>query len=429
MFDSESLWVFHGTSIGVILLMALVNVYHYVISREKFILYYILFQLFSASMWIRNIWLFDDLEPNFDLPVNSIIIYTTLLGFDITWGLFIQHFFKTKKTSPGIHITASVYIYFLLPGALLFGIIWQDLFLGLQIHRAISFAAVLTILGFSINMTIKKYAGAFYFMLANLLLVIGTIVTLLANLYIIPLSLYTFFAIQIGSALDAVIFYFGILSLLKFHKDRINKNQRAIINSSKLNHHFLFNALESIRTYIKKHPDQVSEYIDSYEHVMTHYENMCSQHYVNLQDEIDFLKAYLLIESRNRKVPFSYEFIVSENINTKKVKIPSLVIQPLLENVIKHSFHPEQKQDHIKVTINSSKKGSIECSISDNGAGQKKEAPKSLYKNKSMGLELIEERMRLLSKQSYPSRKNILFKEYSDNNPIGHSTIIVINYQ
>ena len=122
---------------------------------------------------------------------------------------------------------------------------------------------------------------------------------------------------------------------------------------------------------------------------------------------------YIKLEQQRFDDKFDYKINIDNDIDTKHYVIPSLLLQPFIENSIWHGFMHKKENDGM-LTINLEKFGdSIICVIEDNGIGREKS--KELNKNrskthKSLGLKITESRLRLINK----SRKDNLYIEYVD---------------
>ena len=125
---------------------------------------------------------------------------------------------------------------------------------------------------------------------------------------------------------------------------------------------------------------------------------------ITLQEEISTLENYLLIEKFCNGDRFDYEIHCDDRIESDYVKIPPMLLQPFVENAIKHGLkHMNGKRGLIRIRFR--EEGNfLECSVTDNGIGRKKseelnKTSKETY-HKSTALLVTQERLDLLKTES-----------------------------
>jgi two-component system, LytTR family, sensor kinase len=159
---------------------------------------------------------------------------------------------------------------------------------------------------------------------------------------------------------------------------------------AQINPHFLFNSLNSVAALIADQPRAAEEMIirlaKIFRHVLTYHDRPFS----SVNEEIAFLQTYLEIE----KVRFGDRLQVSFDIqeSVKQVSVPTLILQPLVENSIKHGLGPKVGENQL--TIRARKQTNyLELTVEDNGVGASR--PKKLVARNSIGLGLrnVEERL------------------------------------
>ncbi|MGL5000569.1 MAG: LytS/YhcK type 5TM receptor domain-containing protein [Cetobacterium sp.] len=164
---------------------------------------------------------------------------------------------------------------------------------------------------------------------------------------------------------------------------------------SQINPHFLFNALNTITSFVRFNPTKAREIIiDLSIYLRYNLEN--SANLVPLKKELEQVKAYINIEKArfNSKFEVFYEF--DENIDD--IKIPSLTIQPLVENSIKHGVLKQQDLGEVKISISKIDSNKCLVSIEDNGVGINPEVVKNINKKieKNIGLKNVHNRLKLI---------------------------------
>lgn len=142
---------------------------------------------------------------------------------------------------------------------------------------------------------------------------------------------------------------------------------------TKINPHFLFNALNAIASTTRKDPQKARELIISLSSYMR-YNLELTDEMIDIEKELQQVKDYVVIE----KARFGSRLQVEYDIDVVDLKIPSLLIQPLVENAIKHGVL-KTKEPGI-VTISVKDNGSfIRISVKDTGVGIEEEIIESLH--------------------------------------------------
>ncbi|MEZ5198867.1 MAG: histidine kinase [Bacteroidales bacterium] len=196
-----------------------------------------------------------------------------------------------------------------------------------------------------------------------------------------------------------------------------------------MNPHFIFNTLNSIQYYMYQH-DKIStnNYLTKFSSLMRKtLEN--SQHTsIPIQDELDALELYQQLESIRFKEKFDYEIEVDEDIDTLLCKIPTMLIQPYVENAICHGLVNKDEKGYLKVSLKQNQQ-SIICSIEDNGIGR--EAAMEIKKEKngshnSLGTKITESRLNLVN-ALYGNNMKMDYTDLKDKNGNPSGTRVVIH--
>lgn len=117
---------------------------------------------------------------------------------------------------------------------------------------------------------------------------------------------------------------------------------------------------------------------------------------VFIENEIEALSLYMDLEGLRFSPPFSYKFSISDKVNPEGDLIPPLILQPFIENSIKHGFRNDRPNQLIKILIDKDDK-ELFCVIEDNGVGRGV-ANSSTVKSKqiSLGMKLTVDRLRII---------------------------------
>lgn len=136
--------------------------------------------------------------------------------------------------------------------------------------------------------------------------------------------------------------------------------------TGQLNPHFLFNSLASIREMISQnHTQQAANYIQTFSNFLRNILKANRLKRISLQQEIEFSRNYLELEQM--RSPFLVKWNIDPDLDLPSIEIPPLLIQPYLENAIKHGISGQQ--DGI-ITLNFTRKNQwVHIIITDNGRG------------------------------------------------------------
>jgi sensor histidine kinase YesM len=158
---------------------------------------------------------------------------------------------------------------------------------------------------------------------------------------------------------------------------------------SRINPHFLYNALNSIAGLAKSDPEKTEHMAIALSDFCRYAINKQNETFSTIEEEAEMAKTYLEIEKTRFGEKFSYSIDISDDC--RKAIIPRFVIQPLIENAIKHGVAKITKTGVVKLHVIKSSEG-LKLSIFDNGPGFP-DMPVSGY-----GLQSIYDKLELLYK-------------------------------
>lgn len=174
---------------------------------------------------------------------------------------------------------------------------------------------------------------------------------------------------------------------------------------SQMDPHFIFNALTSVQAYVlSEEPLKAVTYISLFARLMRQNLENTRQELVTLKTEIETLKLYLELEQlRAGDNGFTYHLTIEENLPDTWL-IPPMLIQPFVENAIKHGFKnlPDEEKGFLKITLNLLNKA-LHCTVEDNGSGLKHNPlvhPPSTSPHQSAGSVITQERLKMACKKT-----------------------------
>ncbi len=199
---------------------------------------------------------------------------------------------------------------------------------------------------------------------------------------------------------------------------------------AQMNPHFLFNSLNSIRNYIiKNEPKIASNYLADFASLMRKILDASQQSKISLQEEVEMLTLYLDLELMRFSNRFTYSFHLDESIKDEDFDIPSMVIQPFVENAIWHGLLNKESDAHLNINFREIENNDYEilCEVIDNGIGRKQSEKfkNKLHKHKSKGIDITKERLKRLSK--IPQNDSIQIIDLEDENGEALGTMVKIH--
>lgn len=199
-----------------------------------------------------------------------------------------------------------------------------------------------------------------------------------------------------------------------------------------MNPHFLFNALNSVQQMILASEDMVAtKYLSRFSKLLRTILVHSDKETISLKEELDILNLYVELESIRFKGSFDYQISCDEDIDTDEIKIPTLLVQPFVENAIWHGLMHKEGERFLKISF-IEEDDFIKCTIEDNGIGRKKAAEMKMAmgqekKHASKGIEVSRERLKALRSKS-GVEGNITITDLQDQNGVGCGTKVEIDF-
>lgn len=227
-----------------------------------------------------------------------------------------------------------------------------------------------------------------------------------------------------------------IATLLKtrasFEKQLSESRMQAL--RSRMNPHFLFNSLNSIKYFILKNEnDTAAFYLNKFSKLLRQILEYSNRETISLQQELETLKIYLEIESLRFDQSFHYDISVDESLVPEQIRVPPLILQPFVENAIWHGLANSDKSDKFCKVEVSKQNGYISISIKDNGVGRAvaaiiKENKTNKLNEESFGMKITEERISIFNTGSNGKLK-IAVEDNIDETALAAGTTINITLQ
>ena len=201
------------------------------------------------------------------------------------------------------------------------------------------------------------------------------------------------------------ILIMGLLAmvLLNVYRQYLSDNEKRVLSleqrmlRSQMNPHFIFNSLNSIKQFIiVNEKEKAVRYLNKFAKLMRKILDGSGKRETSLAEELETVDLYLKIENMRFSNDIDINVQVDPTLNTELIKVPSLVLQPFLENAIWHGLSDKEGDKKIWVHVEREEDLQLRISITDNGIGRElaeERKTKRQHKRKSVGLTNTKERL------------------------------------
>ncbi len=199
-----------------------------------------------------------------------------------------------------------------------------------------------------------------------------------------------------------------LLILLAYLQIR-NSRQQKIANNllalksmrSQMNPHFIFNALNSVNSFIADNDERnANRYLSEFAILMRTVLENSDEDIIPLTKEIELIELYVKLEHNRFKDKFTYHVFVDSNINLDDFNIPPMLLQPYIENAIWHGLRYKEEPGELLISMEIFDKETVRIVIQDDGIGRKKSKElktENQLKRKSKGMITIKNRIAILN--------------------------------
>jgi hypothetical protein len=428
---------------SILFFMGLFLLLQFFFSRQRYFLYY---SFYLFSMWFFSIWGFSH-SPF----VSSLMNYFPFLKFIIRqnfyvlitqyfYYLFLTEFLEINKKYPKIDKFLRVF------RRIIFYLILLELFLTL-IYRRLDFEVYLTfasqvflsIGGIIANILILQIKGK-----STNFIKVGSLSLLTAAIFGFFTIYYKVFpeTTDIFPHYPNIYFnYFVLLEILCFslgigykYLESIQDKarlQREVSQSElnvlrlQINPHFIFNSLNSIKSFIlKERTHEASQYLTDFSQLFRAVLEQSREPIITLKEEVETLLLYIKLEQKRLQDKFEFIYKIDKSIDNEGIMVPSLLLQPYIENAIKHGLSPLKLGGVLKLEFTKEDDFLI-CKVEDNGIGRRATlSQKKDSQHHSMGMQIIDHRLQLF-RDSYNWNINLeVIDKYNGDTPTG--TLIIV---
>lgn len=186
----------------------------------------------------------------------------------------------------------------------------------------------------------------------------------------------------IAGVLSFILFVYAIIIITRHYTYHTSEKKNKLLDLelralySQINPHFIFNTLSSALFFIdKKKFNEAYVHVSKFSKLLRSYLNSSQERYITLTDEINMLRNYIELQQVRFDELFDFSIDVENKIPADGVKIPSLLLQPLVENAINHGLFHKQGKGSLHISFRQGiSSDELICIIEDNGIGRQRAA-------------------------------------------------------
>lgn len=217
-----------------------------------------------------------------------------------------------------------------------------------------------------------------------------------------------------------------IRKVLALEEEKNDLERRAL--RLQMNPHFVFNALDAISGYIfKNEPKEAVKYLNNFAKLMRLMLESSREQMIPIHTEVQLLKNYLSLEQLRFSGEFEAEVEVEEDLDVYGLAMPSMMIQPHVENAILHGLRPKG-EGFVHVRFEMASSDTLRCTIEDNGVGRKKAEEikeRSGRKFRSLAGEISRRRIELFD-ETIGGKSAVIIQDLYDENGEPSGTRVVL---
>jgi ligand-binding sensor domain-containing protein len=205
----------------------------------------------------------------------------------------------------------------------------------------------------------------------------------------------------------------------------IQSEQKAL--RAQINPHFVFNAMNSIQYFITENDrHNAGIYLSRFSKLMRRILDNSKKNWIMLEEELSGMRHYLELEQMRFSERFDYRITLDPEIDPYETEIPSMILQPFLENALWHGLMKKTTKGLLTIDFKIAK-GVLRCVIEDDGIGRAEAAKHRRKRHTSTGLQNVQERIQLINAQDR-TRMQLKIEDLVDGEGIGCGTRVIIDF-
>ncbi|WP_246035958.1 histidine kinase [Winogradskyella algicola] len=221
----------------------------------------------------------------------------------------------------------------------------------------------------------------------------------------------------------------GFLMYKYIKQQRLANNLLALKSlRSQMNPHFIFNALNSVNSFIATNDERTAnKYLSDFSQLMRAVLENSEEDFIPLKKEVELLQLYTKLEHFRFQDKFEYSIDVDESINVDEFQIPPMLLQPYIENAVWHGLRYKKEKGHLNISIKPKSKDEITITISDDGIGRtrsKQMKTENQKKQNSKGMNNIKKRVAILN-EMYKDKVDVTIEDFQQTEEDAGTKVVV----
>lgn len=222
----------------------------------------------------------------------------------------------------------------------------------------------------------------------------------------------------------------GFLMYKYIKQQRLANNLLALKSlRSQMNPHFIFNALNSVNSFIATNDERTAnKYLSDFSQLMRAVLENSEEDFIPLKKEIELLQLYTKLEHFRFQDKFDNSIDVDDTINVDEFQIPPMLLQPYIENAVWHGLRYKKEKGHLNISIKPKSKNEITITISDDGIGRtrsKQMKTENQKKQNSKGMNNIKKRVAILN-EMYKDKVDVTIEDYQQSEDAGTKVVVTL---
>jgi tetratricopeptide (TPR) repeat protein len=227
-----------------------------------------------------------------------------------------------------------------------------------------------------------------------------------------------------------LVLLLAIVFTIKYIKQQRLANNLLALKSlrSQMNPHFIFNALNSVNTFIASNDERTAnKYLSDFSFLMRAVLENSEEDFIPLKKEIELLERYTKLENFRFKDKFDYTIEVDKSIQMDDFEIPPMLLQPYIENAVWHGLRYKKSKGLLKIEMIPKSTNEITINVIDNGIGRNRSKAlktENQKKHNSTGMSNIKKRIQILNAM-YKDKIDVTINDFQDADDAG--TIVSVS--
>lgn len=232
----------------------------------------------------------------------------------------------------------------------------------------------------------------------------------------------------IGGLLLVLVMAYVMYKYIK--QQRLANNLLALKSlRSQMNPHFIFNALNSVNSFIASSDERTAnKYLSDFSFLMRAVLENSEEDFIPLEKEIELLELYTKLEHFRFQDKFDYQIVVNQDVDVSAYQIPPMLLQPYIENAVWHGLRYKEEKGNLYITISKKNHSEIVITITDDGIGRNRSKAlktDNQKKHNSKGMSNIKKRVSILNNM-YKDKVDVFIDDFQTEGDKGTQVVVTL---